>query len=844
MKTFAAFCLSILFLASCSPTLTETANLSDIQLEWELVENQFEGKNQYKARFIISNNSGADLQKDWAIYFNGGGGAVVDDETAGLKLEYIMGTFFKLAPTDAFAGLKAGESISFEYVTGGAITKNSQKPIGAYIVDKDGVATAFTDFNTTQLRLDHPEITKVVSRALPTPDNLYDKNAALTQLAANELPRLIPTPLSVKAGNGSYTLQAPVAIFYQGDLKNEADFLKEELSKVVTGEITVAEGKGKGINLALKADGKAESYTLQIGNGITIAGKDAAGVFYGIQTLRALLPLETHRDKSSAITLEALTINDAPRFTYRGMHLDVGRNFMPKETVMKLMNLMAYYKLNYFHFHLTEDEGWRIEIPGLPELTQIGGRRGHTTTEEEFLHPEYGSGPDPNDPSSPGNGFYSRADFVEILKHANSRNIKVIPEIDIPGHSRAAIVAMKARYNRLMKEGKADEANQYALHDPEDQSEYLSIQGFPDNVICVCRPSALTFMEKVFDEFIAMYKEAEAPLESIHVGGDEVPKGVWEKSPICNEFMKQHPEMTKVHDLMPYFIGELIKMLEKKGMPTSGWQEIAMREAEGGGEEVNPEFANTGMRPYVWLTDPDLPYKIANAGYTPIISNASKLYFDLAYNNDPQEPGQTWAGLVNTRTAWEIVPFNIYYSAEEDERGRPYNPEEKLKSSVRLTPEGEKNILGIQGQLWTEVAKTPELLEHFVFPKFLGLAERAWAANPSWATTANLAQRQKAREAAWNVFANSLGQKELPRLDYLEGGVLYQIPRPGVKIENGQLLVNTEFPGLISRYTTDGTEPTATSPQWTGPVAVSGTVKVKSFDSKGRSGLSSAVGPN
>ena len=846
MKTVNQLTL-LLFLAtavSCSTSQESTTDADDLQLTWELVENKAGDGSQHRARFIISNTGPALSGTDWAIYYNQiASHDFVLPEAAKLEIQFELGTFFKLVPKEGFE-LGSGESIAFEYLAGGALVKNSQQPLGPYLVVGNGPGKTIKNYQPATLTMDNPEVLKVVNTLLPTPSNLFEKNQSITALPASQLTKVIPTPMSVKPGRGTFVLQTPLTIFYEPGLADEAALLQSALSEVLNGEVSIEEGKGQTMQLKLGKQGGAESYTLSINTtGVQITGTDAAGVFYGIQSLRALLPLAAYNEPTSGVSFDQLTIDDEPRYPYRGLHLDMARNFESKETVMKLLNLMSYYKLNYFHMHLSEDEAWRLEIPGLPELTDIGARRGHTTTEDEFLHPEYGSGPDPNDPTSPGNGFYSKDDFIEILQHAKQRHIRVIPEIDIPGHSRAAIVSMKARYNRLMAEGKPEEANQYALHDPEDASEYMSVQNFPDNVICVCRPSALTFMEKVFDEIIDMYKAADVPLESIHIGGDEVPKGVWEKSPICEEFKKTHPEIKKAHDLMPYFIGELVKILENKGLPTSGWQEVAMREAEGGGEEVNPAFANTGMRPYVWIPNPDLVGMLANAGYTPIIADATKLYFDLAYNNDPEEPGQTWAGLVNTQSAWEIVPDNIYYSSETDSRGNPIDVNEKMKGMVRLTPEGRKNILGIQGELWSEVAKTPDLVEHMLFPKLLGLSERAWAAAPQWASIDNLDQRIKARNKAWVTFANTVGQREMPRLSYLEGGVKYRIPRPGAKIENGQLVANSEFPGLIIRYTTNGTEPTADSPEYTGPVAVNGAVILKCFDVRGRSGLPTTVGP-
>ena len=168
------------------------------------------------------------------------------------------------------------------------------------------------------------------------------------------------------------------------------------------------------------------------------------------------------------LTFRALRIVDAPRFGYRGLMLDVARNFQPKATVLRTLDLMAQYKLNVLHFHLTEDEGWRLEIPSLPELTSVGARRGHTLDSSAFLPPAFSSGPEIDQPF--GSGFYSRADYVEILKHAAARHIEVVPELEMPGHARAAIKAMEARARRLTQAGDAEGAGRYLLSDPEDRS--------------------------------------------------------------------------------------------------------------------------------------------------------------------------------------------------------------------------------------------------------------------------------------------------------------------------------------------------------------------------------------
>lgn len=190
-----------------------------------------------------------------------------------------------------------------------------------------------------------------------------------------------------------------------------------------------------------------------------------------------------------------VNIQDFPRFSYRGVHLDVSRNFHSQESVFKMIDILAFYKINTLHLHLTDDEGWRIEIESLPELTRVGGQRGHTTKDAPALHPSYGSGPHPYAPQTYGSGYYTREEYIEILRYAHKRHITVIPEINLPGHARAAIKAMEARYEYFMSKGDEKAANEFRLIDPEETSEYLSAQLFTDNVVNVARESVYHFLK-------------------------------------------------------------------------------------------------------------------------------------------------------------------------------------------------------------------------------------------------------------------------------------------------------------------------------------------------------------
>jgi len=497
--------------------------------------------------------------------------------------------------------------------------------------------------------------------------------------------------------------------------------------------------------------------------------------------------------------------------------------------------------MNTFHFHFSDDEGWRIEIPSLPELTEVGGKRGFTLDSKDFLPTSYASGP--NTGVYPGSGYYTRQDFIEILKYATERHIQVIPEIESPGHSRAAIKAMDARYTKFMKLGNQQEAERYLLRDLNDKSVYSSAQLWTDNVMCVALPSTYTFMEKVIDELMEMYKDAGAPISTIHIGGDEVPYGSWKHSPKSNALIAENEQLNSTDDLWYYYFNKMEKMLSERGLALSGWEEIAMRKTVLDGKNIyipNPDFANKGFRAHVWNNgigwgSEDLPYSLANAGYKVVLSCVSNLYFDLAYEKAADEIGYYWAGFNDTEKPFYFIPFDYYKNTKEDTNG---NPIEKslFDGKERLTDYGKSNILGIQGQLFSENVHDTEILEYLLFPKLLALAERAWVQNPDWATERDEEKSNLSYNKDWSIFVNVLGKKELPRLDYYLGGFRYRIPPVGAIIEEGKVKANIQQPGFVIRYTTDGSEPTINSDIYTNPFNIKGKITLAAFSENGRRG--------
>ena len=238
----------------------------------------------------------------------------------------------------------------------------------------------------------------------------------------------------------------------------------------------------------------------------------------------------------------------------------------------------------------------------------------------------------------------------------------------------------------------------------------------------------------------------------------------------------------------------------------------------------------------------DLSYRLANAGYKVVLSGVSNYYFDMAYAKDYYEPGFYWGGYVDVDKPFYFIPFDLYKNAKEDGQGNPLPPGTFIGKD-RLTEYGAQNIPGIQSALWAETVKTPAQLEYLLLPKLLGMAERAWAADPAWAREKDEAKAASMYNEAWSVLANTIGKRELRRLAVFNGGYQYRIPTPGAIVENGKVLANVQLPGLVIRYTTDGKEPTAKSGVYTEPIATKGTVRLRVFDSVGRGSRTVTVQP-
>jgi hexosaminidase len=853
MRVTAKLIISLFMIISLV-TCQLPSDRTEADVTWELISNTHADQPRARAEFTIRNNFGFRLtDRNWALYYSQTPRSnIVTDPLSLAEVEWINGDWHRIVPREGFE-LRRGREARISYEVSAWWIKYTDAPMGLYYIfyDDDGNETDTVVVDNFVIRPFVRE--EQISRhrndlsPIPTPEWRYGENRELSLVPPAQLKQVIPTPVRINSTGARVNFTEPVDIFYQGGLENEARYLARLLSGLTGEFIQPREGTGERAssilltrsNFSVNGTGK-EAYRLDIRNNrnIIINGTDNAGVFYGIQTLLSLLPVNAFAGAVDNVTLEVMTIEDAPRFHYRGIHIDVARNFQQKETILHILDLLAFYKINTLHFHLTEDEGWRIEIGQLPELTQVGGQRQHTTIDAPAVHPAYGSGPFPYAEGTYGSGYYTREDFIEILRYATARHIRVIPEVNVPGHSRAAIKAMEARYNRFMDEGNEEAANEYRLIDPEETSVYLSAQSFTDNVINVARESAYRFFETVVDEIIDMYREADAPLEIFHTGGDEVPQGAWSESPMAGELMERIPGITEPRNLQAYFFERAIAILRERGLKAGGWEEVALLWDGEGGYAPNPQFADGTVIPYMWNSlwgHQDLAYRLANMGYPVVLCHVSNFYFDLAYNKDPREPGHTWAGFADTRDAWYYAPFDMFKTTIRDNMGRIIDVDTEYAHMERIKPEARERVLGIQAQLWSETILGRDMLEYYMLPKMIGMAESAWAAGRSFETIDDRGQREAEALRKWNIFANTLARRELPRLARLHGGYNYRLPLPGAVIENNTLRANIEFPGLDIRYTTDGQDPEINSELYTGPVEVTGQVRLRAFDAAGRS---------
>jgi len=768
-----------------------------IALAWECVSN-FTRDDAFTARLEIRNTGAVAIEPGWALYFNTCRKVVPGSVSPGYAIAHINGDLFCLTMAGSSAWLP-GEQHTIEYEALHWAISITDAPLGFYLMPGalDLGDPRIAPFTRPEQR--H----RMRGDLVPTADApwRFGQNAALSLLPSIAVGRITPRPRTARFDAGGVVVGRATRIENAAGLDGEAAWLRALLADLpLEGDGAIVLETGA-VDAGESDPALArEAYLLEIvPNRVLVRGASAHGVFNGLQSLAQLV--------SSQGELCAGAVLDAPRFGYRGLMLDVARHFSSVDTVLRLLDCMAAYKLNRFHFHLTDDEGWRLAIAALPELTQVGSRRGVAQPgDAPCLPPSFGSGAAIG--RSNGSGFYTAADFVTILRYAQARHIEVIPEFNMPGHARAAVCAMRVRHDRLLALGDVEGARRYLLSDPDDASRYESVQLWHDNVMCIALDSCDRFIDTVVAEVAQLYREAGAPLRVLHTGGDEVPLGAWTGSPACQARMREHG-WDDVRQLRDHFQARCRAILARHGIAFAGWEETAA-------------LPSHDCLVYVWNDAPgggqeDCARRLANAGHQVVLASAASLYFDFACAKHPQEPGYYWAGFVGTRDAFAMRPLDGLGPLRHDPMGRA------VESTLQpLSEAGRARIIGLQGQLWSENMNTRARLEYLALPRLTALAERAWA--------------QEAQADDWNEFANRLGQRVLPRLDRAPQPWGYRLPPPGAVLQGGYLHANVELPGLGLHYTLDGSDPDARSARYTRPVALhdARVVKLASVDTRGR----------
>jgi hexosaminidase len=517
---------------------------------------------------------------------------------------------------------------------------------------------------------------------------------------------VIPAPAKVEAKEGVFTL-APTTkiILAASNVEKSAAFLNKYLNELYGFELKISKEKEEWKNAIVlnfdRLDNKLPgAYGLTVDKDkVYIGGDNEEGVFYAIQTLIQLLPTE----KSKALAIRQCRISDAPRFAYRGMMLDCGRHFFPPEFVKQYIDFLALHKMNTFHWHLTEDQGWRIEIKKYPKLTQTGSCRNGTIIGH---HP--GTGND----NTKDCGYYTQAQIKDIVKYAADRYITIIPEIEMPGHSSAAIAA----YPQLscFPDEDTKVAKGVTWTGSTKGKQVQQSWGVYEDVFA---PTDYTFnfLQDVLDEVMELF-----PSKYIHIGGDECPKENWKRSEFCQNLIKEKA-LKDEHGLQSYFIQRIEKYLNSKGRNIIGWDEIL----EGG---LAPNATVMSWRGEAGGIE------AAKQHHDVIMTPTTYVYFD--YSQTKKEDSLTIGGYLPLETVYNYEPL-----------------------PAQLTTEEQAFIKGVQANVWSEYMSNPPKVQYMVFPRMTALSEVAWSGKDkkNWTDFQRRLQTQYKRYDLWKVMYNTKG---------------------------------------------------------------------------------------
>lgn len=504
----------------------------------------------------------------------------------------------------------------------------------------------------------------------------------VTTFGQTQKVNIIPEPVSMEIHSGTFNFNPATTIIAANNTIHEAQMLNVYLKKLYGFTLPVKSKLGNNqigtsvVFRLMKTSDRKDAYDLNVETDkITIASAGNEGLFYGMQSLLQLLPETKDNSITTGFSIPQLSIKDFPRFQYRGMHLDVGRHFFDVDFIKKYIDYLAYHKFNTFHWHLTDDQGWRIEIKKYPRLTSVGGFRNGT-----IIGHYPGTG---NDQQREG-GFYTQEQIKEIVKYAKDRFITIIPEIEMPGHASAAIAAYP-QLSCFPNESTKIEANT-PWSGSRNGKQVQQTWGVFDDVFC---PSEYTFkfLENVLDEVMQLF-----PSKYIHIGGDECPKTNWKRSAYCQKLIETK-NLKDEHGLQSYFIQRIEKYLNSKGRKIIGWDEIL----EGG---LAPNATVMSWR------GEEGGIAAAQQNHNVIMTPGKYCYLD--HSQTKNEDSVTIGG---------YLPLDTVYSYEPI-------PKELKESEAHY-------VLGAQGNVWTEYMANPQKVEYMIFPRMSALSEVLWSPKES-----------------------------------------------------------------------------------------------------------------
>lgn len=573
---------------------------------------------------------------------------------------------------------------------------------------------------------------------------------------------LIPQPVSVEKKNGHFQLSQSTSIVVpsnNAEVARVVEFFTRSLARSTGFSLPVSSSKSDGsISFSLNSSQDAvlgtEGYTIDISpTAVNVQANTPAGLFYAVQSLLQLFPKEIESKKvvqNVVWAIPALRIADYPRFGWRGLMFDVSRHFFTKQEVKDFIDEMAKYKYNLLHWHLTDDEGWRIQIKSLPKLTEVGAWRVHRTG-------TFGDMPVPtaDEPRNYG-GFYTHEDIKEVVQYAKDRFVNILPEVDVPGHSLAAVVS----YPELSC---TPGVEKYRVRSGEKIMDWHS-GGFTaliDNTLCPANEKVYTFLDKVFTEVAQLF-----PFEYIHMGGDECAKNFWEKSPQIKALM-QKQKLKDMHEVQSYFVKRVEKIINSKGKKMIGWDEIL----EGGLAPNAAVMSWRGMKGGI---------EAAKLGHEVVMSPTTFAYLDYMQGDRFTEPPVYASLRLKTAYSFEPVPEGI-------------DP---------------KLIKGGQANIWTEQIYNTRHLQYMVWPRGLAIAESVWTPK----------EKKNWNDFVKRVESN-FGRMDMRQVKYAKT-MYDPIFAAKKNAKGYTIELSTELEGLDIHYSFDNSHPDNFYPKYTAPLTV------------------------